>query len=102
MEISSAAYATLNPTELDNFKNPLRQPGDDGVMGVLDASEAPLRFTAQKESVEVVPGKISTLSLWAVKCTEAFEASSTPMSPSSPGRCSGFLKLSRLVGSNEA
>jgi blue copper oxidase len=63
MEISSAAYATLNPTELDNFKNPLRLPGEGGVMGVLDASEAPVRITAQKESVEVVPGKSSEL--WA-------------------------------------
>jgi len=61
MEMSSAAYATLNPTELDNFKNPLRLPGDDGVMGVLDASKDPLRFTAQQESVEVVPGKRTEL-----------------------------------------
>jgi hypothetical protein len=41
MEISSAAYAKLNPTDLDNFKNPLRLPGEDGVMGVLDASDVP-------------------------------------------------------------
>jgi blue copper oxidase len=59
MEISSAAYATLDPTELDNFKNPLRLPGEDGVMGVLDTADAPVRFTAQQESVEVVPGKSS-------------------------------------------
>jgi hypothetical protein len=57
VEISSAAYATLNPTELDNFKNPLRLPGEDGVIGVLDASDVPARITANKESVEVVPGK---------------------------------------------
>jgi blue copper oxidase len=63
MEISSAAYATLNPTELDNFKNPLRLPGEDGVMGVLDASNAPVRITAQQESAEVVPGKSS--GFWA-------------------------------------
>ena len=61
MEISSAAYATLNPTELDNFKNPLRLPGEGGAMGVLDASDAPVGITAQKESVEVVPGKSSEL-----------------------------------------
>ena len=30
MEMSSAAYATLSPTELDNFKNPLRLPGEGG------------------------------------------------------------------------
>jgi blue copper oxidase len=61
MEMSSAAYAPLSPTELDNFKNPLRLPAEDGVMGVLNASEAPARITAQKESVEVVPGKSSQL-----------------------------------------
>ncbi len=61
MEISSAAYVTLNPTELDNFKNPLRLPGDDGVMGVLDASDVPLRVAAQQESLEVLPGKWTDL-----------------------------------------
>ena len=65
MEISSAAYATLNPTELDNFKNPLRLPGEGGVMGILDASDAPVRITAQKESVEILPGKSS--GLWAYR-----------------------------------
>jgi blue copper oxidase len=61
VEISSAAYATLNPTELNNFKNPLRLPGEDGVMGVLNASDVPARITAKKESVEVVPGKSTEL-----------------------------------------
>jgi blue copper oxidase len=61
VEISSAAYATLNPTELNNFKNPLRLPGEDGVMGVLKASDVPARITAKKESVEVVPGKSTEL-----------------------------------------
>jgi blue copper oxidase len=65
MEMSSAAYATLNPTELKNFKNPLRLPGEDGVMGVLDASDTPVHITAQQESVEVVPGKSSEL--WAYR-----------------------------------
>jgi blue copper oxidase len=61
VEISSEAYATLNPTELDNFKNPLRLPGKSGAMGVLDASDLPTRITAQKESVEIVPGKSSEI-----------------------------------------
>jgi len=63
--MSSAAYATLSPTDLDNFKNPLRLPGEGGVMGVLDASDAPVRITAQQESVEVVPGRSSEL--WAYR-----------------------------------
>ena len=61
MEISSAPYAPLNPTELHNFKNPLRLPGEGGVMGLLDASDVPPRITAQKESVEIVPGKRTEL-----------------------------------------
>jgi hypothetical protein len=48
MEMSSAAYRPLSPTELDNFQNPLRIPGEGGVMGVLDASDAAARITAQK------------------------------------------------------
>jgi blue copper oxidase len=65
MEISSAAYATLNPTDLDNFENPLRLPGEDRVMGVLDTTDAPVHIAAQQESVEVVPGKSSEL--WAYR-----------------------------------
>src|SRR5215211_4183713 len=65
MEMSSATYAPLSPTELDNFKNPLRLPGDDGVMGLLDTSDAPVRITAQKESVEILPGKRTEL--WAYR-----------------------------------
>jgi blue copper oxidase len=61
MEMSSAAYAPLSPTELDNFKNQLRLQDEGGLMGVLDASDAPVRITAQQESVEVVPGKSSQL-----------------------------------------
>jgi FtsP/CotA-like multicopper oxidase with cupredoxin domain len=61
MEMTSATYASLDPTNLDNFKNPLHLPGDDGLMGVLDASDAPVRFTAQKESVEILPGKRANL-----------------------------------------
>jgi len=52
---------------LDNFKNPLHLPGDDGLMGVLDASDAPVRFTAQKESVEILPGKRAYLLAYRAK-----------------------------------
>jgi blue copper oxidase len=61
MEMSSAAYVSLDPTNLDNFKNPLHLPGDDGLMGVLDASNASVGFTAHKESVEILPGKRADL-----------------------------------------
>src|SRR5919112_2548894 len=57
MEMSPAAYASLDPTNLDNFKNPLHLPGDDGLMGVLDASNASVSFDAHKASVEILPGK---------------------------------------------
>jgi FtsP/CotA-like multicopper oxidase with cupredoxin domain len=61
MEMSSAAYASLDPTYLDNFKNPLHLPGDDGLMGVLDASSTSVRFTAHKERIEILPGKRAEL-----------------------------------------
>jgi hypothetical protein len=61
MEMSSAAYASLNPTSLDNLKNPLRLPGVDGVMGMLDASNSPVRFTAHKKSIEILPSKRADL-----------------------------------------
>ena len=67
MEMSSAAYASLSPTDLDNFRNALRLPAEDGVMGVLDASDAPLRITAQTESVEVLPGKRSELLAYRIE-----------------------------------
>src|SRR5215210_362554 len=61
MEMSSEVYASLDPTNLDNFKNPLHLPREDGLMGVLDASNAPVHFTAHKESVEILPGKKADL-----------------------------------------
>ena len=64
MEMSSAAYAPLSPTDLGNFKNPLRLLGDDGVMGVLDASDIPVGITAQQKSVEILPGKNTKLSAY--------------------------------------
>ena len=57
MDISSAAYDSISSTNLDNFTNPLRLPGDDGIMGIVDASDAPLRISTHTESVEVLPGK---------------------------------------------
>ena len=63
MGMSFAAYDSLNPTNLHNFNNPLHLAGEEGVMGVLHSSDASVRFTAHKESVEVVPGKRSEL--WA-------------------------------------
>ena len=61
MEMSSAAFASLDPTNVDNFKNPLHLPGDVGLMGVLDASNASVGFTAHKASVEILPGKRADL-----------------------------------------
>lgn len=57
MEMSAAAYVSLSPTDLDNFENPLRLPGPEGPMGVLDASEAPVRMVARYEEMGIVPGK---------------------------------------------
>ena len=65
MDVSSAAYDSLSPTNLDNFDNPLRLPGDDGIMGIVNASDAPLRITTGRESLEVLPGKRSEV--WAYR-----------------------------------
>jgi blue copper oxidase len=67
MGISTAAYDSLSPTDLDNFTNPLRLPGGDGVMGILDASDTPLRITTGTKSVEVLPGKRSEVSAYRVE-----------------------------------
>ncbi len=67
MDISSAAYDSLSPTNLDNFTNPLRLPGEGGVMGILDASDTPLPITTGTESVEVLPGKRSEISAYRVE-----------------------------------
>jgi suppressor of ftsI/bilirubin oxidase len=67
MDISSAAYDSLSSTNLDNFTNPLRLPGEGGVMGILDASDTPLRITTGTESVEVLPGKRSEVLAYRVE-----------------------------------
>src|SRR5215217_1772695 len=67
MGISSAAYDSLNPTNLDNLTNPLRLPGD-GLMGIVDAPKgAPLRITTGRESLEVLPGKRDEISAYRVQ-----------------------------------
>jgi blue copper oxidase len=67
MDISSAAYDSISPANLDNFTNSLRLPGDDGIMGIVDASDAPLRISTRTESVKVkvLPGKRSEV--WAYR-----------------------------------
>lgn len=63
--MSAAAYSPLDPKKLENFSNPLRLPGDEGVMGVLDASDAPVRVVARREEVEVLPGRRTEM--WVYK-----------------------------------
>jgi Multicopper oxidase len=67
MGISTAAYDSLSPTDLDNFTNLLRLPGDDGVMGILDASDTLLRIMTSRESIEVLPGKRSEVLAYRVE-----------------------------------
>ena len=55
--MSAATYGSLDPTKLGNFVNPLRLPGEDGLLSFLDASDAPVSLTAREERVEVLPGK---------------------------------------------
>ncbi len=62
--MSPAIRDPLDPTNLDNFVTPLRLPGGEGIMGSLDASYAPVRLAARRESVEVLPGKRTDLLIY--------------------------------------
>ena len=61
MEGSSAYHDSLDPTNLDNFNNRLDLPGRDGLLGFLDASARPVELVAQKERVQLAPGKETNL-----------------------------------------
>jgi blue copper oxidase len=57
MEKSSAYHDSLDATNLDNFENRLHLPGRDGLFGFLDRSTCPVELVAQKERVQLAPGK---------------------------------------------
>jgi hypothetical protein len=57
----------LNPKDLRNFGNPLRLPGEEGLMGALDASNTPLRFSARAETVEIQPGRRTEMWVYKVE-----------------------------------
>jgi suppressor of ftsI/bilirubin oxidase len=67
MGTSSGAYDSVRSTGLNNFTNPLRLPGDAGVMGILDASDAPLTVTTTKQSIEVLLGRRSEVAAYRVE-----------------------------------
>ena len=67
MNVSTAAYDSISPTNLDNFTNPLRLLGDDGIMGIVDASDAPLRIGVHIESAEILPGKRSEILAYRIE-----------------------------------
>jgi FtsP/CotA-like multicopper oxidase with cupredoxin domain len=51
MEMSSAAYSSLDPTDLGNFKNPLRLTGEKGLFALLDVSAGrSTQLTAREEA----------------------------------------------------
>ena len=55
--MSLASYGPVDPTNLGNFVSPLRLPGEDGILGLLDAPSEPVWVTARRENVAVLPGK---------------------------------------------
>ena len=67
MEMSDAGYAALSPKDLSNFGNPLRLPGEEGLMGALDASDAPVRAVTRKEELEILPGRRTELWVYGVE-----------------------------------
>ena len=56
MDTSSAYRESLDPTNLDNFKNELLLPGRDGLLGLLETSADPMELVAQRERVVLAPG----------------------------------------------
>ena len=52
--MSAATRRSLDPTNLNNFVNPLRLPGNEGLFGFLDASDAPVSVMAREERVRVL------------------------------------------------
>src|SRR5919112_2547816 len=62
--MSAATYGSLDPTNLRNFENPLRLPGEDGILGFLDASDAPVYLVPREERVGVIPGKETQVLLY--------------------------------------
>ena len=64
MEMSAATYRSLDPTNLNNFVNPLRLPDDEGLFAFLDASNAPVSLVARQEKVGILPGKETRMLLY--------------------------------------
>ena len=62
--MSAATYGPLDPTNLGNFGNPLRLPGEDGLLGFLDASDAPVSLVSCEERVGVLPDKETQVLLY--------------------------------------
>ncbi len=91
MDTSYAYYDSLDPTNLENFKNKLRLPGRDGLMGLLETSAGPVELVARREKVSLGIGKETEMlvyraerdgSVWLnptflVRTGDAFSASLT-------------------------
>jgi blue copper oxidase len=56
VDTSSAYHDSLDPTNLGNFKNNLKLPSRDGLLGLLGASAGPAELVARREWVEFAPG----------------------------------------------
>ena len=80
----------MDPTNLDNFVTPLRLPGGEGVMGRLDASNAPVRLAARRESVEVLPGKKTDLLIYRAEQGAKTYANPLLKVEKSSGFCADF------------
>jgi blue copper oxidase len=57
VDTSSAHHDSLDPTNLDSFKNKLNLPSRDGLFGLLDASAGPAELVARRKRVEFAPGR---------------------------------------------
>ncbi len=64
--IPAVGTSSTAASVLDNFNIPLQMPGNQGVLGVLDASNLPFEVITPQASLEILKGKKTTLDVYQV------------------------------------
>lgn len=67
---SKLTYELLDPTQLKNFVNPLKLPGKEGVLGILEVGDQKLQITAQTADYSLIDSHKSNLYVYEVAAGE--------------------------------
>ncbi len=59
-------YDTLDPRKLENFNTPLKLPGGQGVLGVLEAGNKPFEVVAKSASLDLIKDRPADLLAYQV------------------------------------